>query len=316
MTAEEVGVFTKAQNNDEERAHYTMMERLLIKCERRKRQYRKSEQTMKRVIPALCLCAVMMVVLLASGCSRGVNNKVFSTLADFDGAKVGSLTGAVFAKFIDPVVPNVQHQMYNSTSDTAAALSAGKIDAMSLDMPVAMYLVAQNNSLALFPEVVAEDRYGFAVTKDSMLAVQGNTVLEMLRENGTLDEVKQYWFSAGESEKSLPELTHKTDFDGSAGTIRYGCDTTLVPMSYIGAGGETMGLDLDVIRRVAYELNMNIEFVPMNFDALLTSLAAGKADVVGGTMSITEERMKSVDFIGPYFEGGIVFVVKADRLSK
>ena len=271
---------------------------------------------MKRVIPTLCLCAIMMVVLLTSGCSVGGNDKFFSTLADFDGAKVGSLTGAVFAKFIDPVVPNVKHQMYNATSDTAAALAAGKIDAMSLDMPVAMYLVAQNSALALFPEVVAEDCYGFAVAKGSALAEQGNTVLETLRENGTLAQVESYWFSAGEGAKVMPELTHKADFDGSAGTIRYGCDTTLVPMSYIGANGEPVGLDLDVIRRIAYQLNMNIEFVPMNFDALLTSLAAGKVDVVGGSMSITEERMKSVDFIGPYFEGGIVFVVSADRLAK
>ena len=269
---------------------------------------------MKKVISTLCV--FVMVMLLVSGCSAGGNDKVFSTLADFGGAKVGSLTGAVFAKFIDPLIPNVQHQMYNSTSDTAAALIAGKIDAMSLDMPVAMYLVAQNSALALFPEVVAEDRYGFAVTKGSALAEQGNAVLEMLRENGTLAELESYWFSADESGKAMPELTHKADFDGSAGTIKYGCDTTLVPMSYIGANGAPMGLDLDVIRRIAYELNMSIEFVPMNFDALLTSLAAGKVDVVGGTMSMTEERMKSVDFIGPYFEGGVVFVVKADRLAK
>ena len=246
----------------------------------------------------------------------GDKDKAFSTLADFDGAKVGSLTGAVFAKFIDPVVPNVQHQLYNSTSDTAAALVAGKIDAMSLDMPVAMYLVAQNSELVLFPQVVAEDRYGFAVAKSSALSEKGNAVLEMLRENGTLAQVESYWFSADESAKTMPELTHKADFDGSAGTIRYGCDITLVPMSYIGANGEPMGLDLDIIRRIAYELNMNIEFVPMSFDALLTSLAAGKMDVVGGSMSMTEERMKSVDFIGSYFEGGIVFVVKADRMAK
>ena len=271
---------------------------------------------MKKFLSPIYAC--VLVILLFCGCSTGGNKKIFSSLDDFGGAKVGSLTGAVFAKFIDPVVPNVKHQMYNSTSDTAAALSAGKIDAMSLDMPVAMYLVSQNTEFALFPDVVAEDRYGFAVVKGSPLAEKGNAILDMLRENGTLDEIEKYWFSTDDTDtgKSLQELTYKTDFDGSAGTIKYGCDTTLVPMSYLGANGTPMGLDLDVISRITYELNMHVEFVPMNFDSLLTSLAAEKVDVVGGTMSMTEERMQSVDFIGSYFEGGIVFVVKTDRLAK
>jgi polar amino acid transport system substrate-binding protein len=61
---------------------------------------------------------------------------------------------------------------------------------------------------------------------------------------------------------------------------------------------------------------MKAEFVPMNFDALLASLASGKVDMVGGSMSITAERQKSVDFVGPYYDGGITLVILEERLEK
>lgn len=256
-----------------------------------------------------------VLVLLLSGCS-GDGKKTFSTLSDFEGQRVGSLTGAVFGQFIDRVIPNVKHSNFNTLSDQVAALKAGKVDALALDKPVAELLVAQQGDLSIFPDKVADDRYGFAVSKNSQLLEQANGVLEKLKENGTLAEIGSLWFSADETKKALPNLDYKPDFDGSAGTIKYGFDTSTVPMSYVGGDGQPVGFDLDIISRIAYELNMKIEFVPMNFDALLASLASGKVDVVGGCMSITEERQKTVDFIGPYYEGGIVLVVNKDRLGR
>jgi polar amino acid transport system substrate-binding protein len=168
----------------------------------------------------------------------------------------------------------------------------------------------------IFPDVVADDRYGFAVTKGSSLADEANDILNILKESGTISELENIWFSSDESKKVLPKLDYKDDFDGSAGTLKYGCDSTTVPMSYLGSDGKPLGFDLAIVSSIAYELNMNIEFVPMNFDALLVSLASGKVDMVGGSMSITEERQKSVDFVGPYFEGGVVLVIKKERLGK
>jgi polar amino acid transport system substrate-binding protein len=260
--------------------------------------------------------AVIVTALLLAACGNGGNKKVFTSLADFDGAKVASLSGAVFAQYLDPVIPNIDHKYYNTLADMAIALSANKIDAVSLDMPVGKYLVAQNPNLVLFPEVVADDRYGFAVAKNSELAVKANDVLQKLKDDGTLAELEKLWLSSDESAKKLPELTYKSDFDGTAGTIRYACETTYVPTSYIGADGKPIGFEIDVVSRIAYELNMNLEVIPMAFSGLLAALESGKADMVGGCMSITEERLKSVDFVGPNYEGGIVLIVKKDRMGK
>jgi len=258
-----------------------------------------------------------MAALFFTGCGgKGGEKKAFASLADFDGAKIASLSGAVFADFIDPVIPNVNHVYYNSPADMAQAVMAGRADAIALDMPVAKYLAAQHPGLVLFPYVAADDRYGFAVTKGSQLGVKGNEVLERFREDGTLTKLESIWFGADNSKKALPVLSHRADFNGSAGTLRYACDVTSAPMSYIGSDGSPVGYEIDIVSRIAYELNMNVEFVPMAFSGLLPALASGRAGMVGGSMSITEERKKSVDFIGPNFEGGIALVVRKDRLGK
>ncbi|MCL2480267.1 MAG: transporter substrate-binding domain-containing protein [Spirochaetaceae bacterium] len=260
----------------------------------------------------------VVALLLFAGCSgkAGGTKKMFSSLADFNGAKIASLSGAVFADYIDPVIPNVSHVYYYTMPDMAHALSSDKVDAVALDMPVALYLAAQNSKFIVYPDVVADDSYAFAVTKGSDLGVKANEVLKKMWENGTIAQLEKIWFSADESKKILPVLNHKPDFNGRAGTIIYGCETTYVPSTYIGPDGKPTGYELDIVTRIAYELNMKVEFVPMAFAGLLSALASGKVNMVGGCMSITEERKKAVDFVGPNFVGGITLVINKDRLAK
>ena len=268
---------------------------------------------MKKQILSL-LPTVMLTVTLMSGCADK-STKTFNTLSDFEGAKMASLNGTVLAEFIDKEVSGVEYSYYDSQDEMVSALSSDKVEAFAIDMPVAKLLVGDNSDFAIFPKIVADDKYGFAVAKDSALGKDANEALQKLIENGVITELENIWFSSDNSIKKLPELNHNPDFDGSAGTIRYGCDVSIAPMSYIDADGKPVGFDLDVMCRIAYELNMKIEFETMMFDSLLSSLASGEVDAVGGCMSITEDRLKTVDFIGSYYEGGIVLVVKKDRVG-
>ena len=255
------------------------------------------------------------VILCLNACEEK-SKKTFAVLADFEGTRIASLNGAIFPDFINPVIPNVEHKYFNTYPDIVMALSADKVDAAAFDMPIAKYLVAQNDNLMVFPNIIADDRYGFAVTKGSDFGVKGNEILQKLKENGTIAELDKIWFSSDESKKILPKLDYKPDFDGSAGSIKYATESTMVPMSYIDSNGKPTGFEIALVSIIAYELNMTVEFTSMAFDALLPALASGKANMVGGSMSMTEERLKSVDFIGPNYEGGIVLVIKKDRLAK
>lgn len=263
----------------------------------------------------MILAALLPLNCTKSGSSGVPAKRVFTSLADFGGARIASESGSVFPQFIDRVIPNVEHVPYVSLSDVVGDLLAGRIDAVSLDMPIALYLAARNSSLAAFPFVVAEDDYGFAVAKGSPLQIAGNEALRSLRESGLIGELEKQWFASDEGVKVLPKLTHRPDFDGSGGNIRYGWQNTLIPMAYATPEGVPIGFDLDIAHRIAYEMNMTLTVTTMPFDRLFPALLAGEIDMAGGSISITLERLETADFIGPYFEGGTALVVRRNRMG-
>jgi len=55
---------------------------------------------------------------------------------------------------------------------------------------------------------------------------------------------------------------------------------------------------------------MNLEVVNMDFGAMIPALTAGKVDMIGACITITEERAKKVLFSEPYYNGGIAALVK------
>jgi polar amino acid transport system substrate-binding protein len=268
----------------------------------------------------MAMAAAVIIAAIALCCSRGGSNgsggaKVFASLADFSGASVGSEAGTVFTQFIDRVIPNVEHRHYISFEEIVAALHAGKVDAVCLDVPVALYLAARDTGFAVFPYFVSVDNYGFAVPKGSRLYDAGNEALRKIRDGGVIEGAEMYWFAAEYGrDKPMPLLNYRGDFDGTAGTIRYGCENTLFPMAYAAPNGNTIGFDMDILYRIAYELNMNVSVTAMPFRELLPALLSGRLDMAGGSMTITDERLKSVDFIGPYFEGGTALVVRKENM--
>jgi len=270
-------------------------------------------------IPAI---AILSILLISHSCSRNgggngaaTNANKYTSLADFSGKKIASESGTVFAQFIDRIIPNVEHKYYFTFEDIVAALHTDAVDAIALDMPVALYLVAHNKGFAVFPYVVSVDTYGFAVPKGSQLCETGNEILRKFKESGVITDAEMYWFAADSGkERPMPQLTHRPDFNGSAGTIRFGCENTLFPMSYASPDGKPVGFDIDILNRMAYELNMKVEVVTMRFGELLPALLSGRLDMVGGSVTITEGRSEFVDFIGPYFEGGTALVVKKKNL--
>ncbi|GBU20940.1 amino acid ABC transporter substrate-binding protein [Fibrobacteres bacterium R8-0-B4] len=279
--------------------------------------YKIALATLTTIVTALALISIIVSISGSrnSNSNGAANTNTFTSLADFSDKKIASEYGSVFPKFIDRIIPNVEHSHYMTFNALVAALDDGAVDAIALDMPVALYLAAHDTDFAVFPYVISVDTYGFAVPKGSRLFEDGNRVLRRLKESGVIDDAEMYWFAADSGEeKAVPRLTHIPGFDGSAGTIRFGCETTLTPMSYAAPDGTPIGFDIDILNRIAYELNMKVEVVQMPFGNLLPSLLAGRIDMAGGSMTITEERKETVDFIGPYFEGGTALVVKRSSM--
>ena len=78
--------------------------------------------------------------------------------------------------------------------------------------------------------------------------------------------------------------------------------------------GKVMGFDIDLInalaRKAGYE---KVTIKSIAFDGLIPSLESGNIDVSITGMSITDARKQKVNFTDPYYESGLMAVVKKDN---
>ncbi|MDN5338479.1 MAG: arginine/lysine/histidine transporter system substrate-binding protein [Thermotogaceae bacterium] len=96
----------------------------------------------------------------------------------------------------------------------------------------------------------------------------------------------------------------------SRGYLVVGTEATFPPFEYYNENNEIVGFDIDIARKIAEALGVELKVVDTAFDGLIPSLLTKKLDMVIAGMTITEERAKVVAFSEPYFTAGQVIVVR------
>jgi len=119
---------------------------------------------------------------------------------------------------------------------------------------------------------------------------------------------------AGCAQKEQPAPQQGTEAPAQAKVLKVGTQATYPPFEFVDKStGEFIGFDMDLIRAIAKVQGYEVDIQSMGFDALIPSLQADKVDVTISAQSITEERLKAIDFSDPYFQGGLIVAVRADN---
>ena len=84
-------------------------------------------------------------------------------------------------------------------------------------------------------------------------------------------------------------------------TIRIAVEGAYPPFSEIGPDGQIKGFDIDIANALCAKMNATCELVQQEFDGMIPALQARKFDAVIASMSITEERKRSVAFSDKYY---------------
>lgn len=80
-------------------------------------------------------------------------------------------------------------------------------------------------------------------------------------------------------------------------------------------GGEVTGWDIELTRKAAALLGLNVDFKIIPFDGVVPGLQAGRFDAATGEINVTEERTKVVTFVTNYVSTD-EFIVKADSAKE
>ena len=98
-----------------------------------------------------------------------------------------------------------------------------------------------------------------------------------------------------------------------AETLKMGTNASFPPYEfYDDETGEIVGIDAEVAAAICEKLGYELEIVDMDFDAIIPAVTTGKIDFGMAGMTVTEERMQSVDFTTSYATGIQVVIVKED----
>ena len=77
-------------------------------------------------------------------------------------------------------------------------------------------------------------------------------------------------------------------------------------------GEEIVGIDVEIAKKIAEKLGVELEITDIAFDSLIPSLNAGKADFIAAGMTATDERRKNVDFSDDYFNASQTIITAID----
>ncbi|KAA1192840.1 cation:dicarboxylase symporter family transporter [Pseudohalioglobus sediminis] len=114
---------------------------------------------------------------------------------------------------------------------------------------------------------------------------------------------------------TLPEIT-QTQLSGSrvdhilhSGILQVGYRPNNLPCSYITPRGELVGYDVEMAQALAVDLEVELEFVPFEYDDLGRMLAAGDIDVAMSCIASLPDRFAYATFSDPYLTLRLGFVM-------
>jgi polar amino acid transport system substrate-binding protein len=137
------------------------------------------------------------IVALAGSPAEGA-----TTVADLADVKFGAQAGTTSLTFINEIIkPTNEPFVYDDNAGAKAALEAGQIDAIVVDLPTALFISAVEiegtSVVGQFPGSAGglTDDFGAVFTKDNPLVACVNTALAALKESGELAKIEQAWLS-------------------------------------------------------------------------------------------------------------------------
>ena len=92
--------------------------------------------------------------------------------------------------------------------------------------------------------------------------------------------------------------------------LKVAIDPTYEPFTFKTADGQPTGFDVDIANAVCEQIKRKCVFVEQVWDSMIPGLNAKKYDVIISSMSITDDRMKEVDFTDKYYNTPSRIVLK------
>jgi polar amino acid transport system substrate-binding protein len=100
------------------------------------------------------------------------------------------------------------------------------------------------------------------------------------------------------------------------GEIKMAMSGQYPPFNFVDDKNQLTGFDVEIGQAVAKRIGIKATPLSTAWDGIIAGLLANKYELICGSMAITEERLKSIDFSDPYYRSGAQLFVKKDATIK
>ena len=123
------------------------------------------------------------------------------TVAEVAGARLGAAANTTSLSYIqDRIQPSQEPRVYDDNTGAVNGLTNGQVDGILVDLPTAKYLVNVELDNAVVVGQFAsnpdeQEHFSFVLEKDSPLTDCVNQALVAMRDDGTLDSLRDEWLA-------------------------------------------------------------------------------------------------------------------------
>lgn len=273
---------------------------------------------MKKLLSALLAAAMLCTSAIAfSGCgedsssssSSDSDSAKITTADDLIGKSIGvqlGTTGDIYATD-EYEKQGSKIERYNKGADAIVALTSGKIDAVIIDNEPAKAFVEANDGLKILDEPFAKEDYAICVAKDNEKLLNDiNKTLTELKQDGTLDSIMKNYIGDDTKGKSPYKTPDGTEYPN--GELHMATNAFFEPYEYYD-GDQIVGIDAMTAQAICDKLGYKLVIDDMDFDAIVTAVQTGKADFGMAGMTVTDERLQTINFTDSYTTATQVIIV-------
>ena len=161
---------------------------------------------------------------------------------------------------------------------------------------------------------VEVEEYGFAVGKNSTKKTEILNAMNEVINSTDIDAAVAYYTALSSDQTPTGTLEFADLSDNTAGTLKVYTCSGFEPYEFIGADQSVIGVDIYLMELVCEKLNMKISVEDVDFNTICGKVAAEDNAIGAAGITITEERMETIDFSTPYYSS-VQCIISAEEQS-
>lgn len=222
-----------------------------------------------------------------------------------------------------PGFSNVECKSFNNGGLAVKAMLEGQVDYVIIDNEPAQELVKKTEGIKIIDIPLTTEEYAFGVDKNqAALLTSVNALIAKIKADGTLDALFAKYNALeyddegeviGGDEDIVGIASAVKDTSNAAGQLVVATNAAFAPYEY-KKGNLFAGIDMEIAKMIADELELELVIEDMDFEAVVTSVGKNGVDIAMAGLSVTATRKQTVNFSDSYYQGAYqVLVVKSDE---